>query len=475
MKKLALLVCMAMLASLSVLFVSAADINQTSTASYATKPPVIDGEIDEIWDTTAKQIIENDADGVDFTDAYTQILWDESGFYFLAYVEDPTLTENDENAANSVSFWVSETHTRANNYYTDPGDWAYTVSSDEYEVFFQGKEEEQQNRKFEVGILPLRLGYIIELYMPYLGNTAPAQGNQIGFNATVNDDVNNDGVRDGYAYWSRSDASAAYWSETLALNTITLVGPNGEGAEDSDDQPPQFAGLEAKKWSFDATLAEMTVIQPNTMLSEELFSDSWEGAKLLVTDASDPFVEINVASYMYMGGLGKLNASDANVIVFKCKTEEDFIDYQLYYRTSYMDWYSEENSMMVGDIWIDDQGFTYIMFDLTDMWEGQVYNLRFDLMRASEGDVLYMYEMVILDTVDEAYAYGNIVENETEEETTTSETSETEEESTTPEATETPEQTTESAKSEGCKSVTTAYAAVAVMLLLGVALTKKKD
>ena len=71
---------MAMLASLSVLFVSAADINQTSTASYATKPPVIDGEIDAIWSTTAKQVIENDADGVDFTDAYTQILWDECFF-----------------------------------------------------------------------------------------------------------------------------------------------------------------------------------------------------------------------------------------------------------------------------------------------------------------------------------------------------------------------------------------------------------
>ena len=469
MKKLAILVCMAMLASLMALCVSAADVNPTSTASYATTPPVIDGEIDGIWSTTAKQIIESDADGVEFTYAYSQILWDESGFYFLAYVEDSTLTDDDVSAVNSVSFWVSEAHTRADSYYTDPGDWAYTVSSDAHEVFFQDKEQAQQNRDYEIGIFAQ--GYTIEFYMPYLGNTAPAQGNYIGYNVTVNDDTNNDGVRDGYSFWGRSDASAEYWAKTLALCTVTLVGPNGEGAVDSENQPPQFEGLDAKKWSFDATLAQMNVLTPNTMVAEELFSDAWEGAKLHITDAHDPSVEINVASYMYMGGLGKLNASDANVITFKCKTEDEFIDFQLYYRTSSMDWYSEDNSMFAGDVWTDDQGYTYLMFDLTDMWEGQVYNLRLDPLSESEGAILYMYEMVILDTVEEAYAYGNKPEKTTEE--TTAAVDETTAEETTDVPT--TEQETEPAKSEGCKSFVAMGTVVVALLGLGIICTKKKD
>ena len=72
MKKIALLLCAAMIVSLTVVFVSAGGVGETSTASYATTPPVIDGEIDEIWSTTAKQALVCDADGLDITAAYKQ-------------------------------------------------------------------------------------------------------------------------------------------------------------------------------------------------------------------------------------------------------------------------------------------------------------------------------------------------------------------------------------------------------------------
>lgn len=467
MKKIALLLCAAMIASLMVVFVSAGGVGETSTASYATTPPVIDGEIDEIWSTTAKQELVCDADGLDITAAYTQILWDETGYYFLAYVEDCSLTENDEQARNSVDFWVSEMNTKEGNYDTDPGDWHFCMSSDGHEGYFTGNPDVLTKRDAEVGFTDK--GYIVEFYVPYLSGVAPKEGHTIGYTVSVNDDYDNDGTRDGYVFWSVTDASNEYWAKTIALPAVTLVGADGAGAG-QEDQEVQFPGLDAKKWSFDTTLAEMDVLNV-TMLSEELFSSDWEGAKLTVTDAADPQIKFNVVKYLRLGGLDKLEAEDAKVITLKCKAEGNIDDFELFYCSGSQVDFTAESSCYATNIWTDEQGYTYFMYDLEDLWEGSVNFLRFD-PSMDEETVVYLHEMVILNSVEEAYAYGGYepatteeTEPDAEQTTDAPETSGSSQEST---AETEPEQT------KGCKSTVTVGAVVA-MLALGVVCVKKKN
>ena len=111
-KLLSILFALSMAVSLTAA-ISANSTGETSTAAYATVAPVIDGQIDEIWNHTAHQTISVPEEyEYDITGGYTAILWDETGYYLLAVVEDISLTENDPEARNSVDFWFSEANTK---------------------------------------------------------------------------------------------------------------------------------------------------------------------------------------------------------------------------------------------------------------------------------------------------------------------------------------------------------------------------
>lgn len=228
MKKIfSILLAVSMAVSLTVA-ISANTTGETSTASYATVAPVIDGQIDEIWNHTARQTIAIPDDfEYDITGGYTSLLWDESGYYLLAVVEDMSLTENDLEARNSVDFWFSEANTKTDSFSTDPGDWHFCKASDGTECYYTGNENVYKVAKSAV--TTSADGYIVELYVPYLGAKAPALGTKIGYTVSFNDDVDNDGVRDGYVFWSVPEDSNAYWEKTSALPDVELVaGPKLE-------------------------------------------------------------------------------------------------------------------------------------------------------------------------------------------------------------------------------------------------------
>lgn len=228
MKKLAsILLALSMAVSLTVA-ISANATGEVSTASYATVAPVIDGQIDEIWNHTARQTIAVPDDfEYDITGGYTSLLWDETGYYLLAVVEDISLTENDQEARNSVDFWFSEANTKTDSFSTDSGDWHFCKASDGTECYYTGNENVYKVAKSAV--TTSEDGYIVELYVPYLGAKAPALGAKIGYTVSFNDDTDNDGVRDGYVYWSVTEDSDAYWEKTAALPDVELIaGPTPE-------------------------------------------------------------------------------------------------------------------------------------------------------------------------------------------------------------------------------------------------------
>ncbi len=193
-----------------------------STAAKATVAPVIDGEIDEIWDYTEAQKVDTSAsEGVEVSAAYTKILWDDTGLYFLAVVTDDSITDADKDARNSVDFWVSEKNTVTDGFAADAGDWHFCKASDGTEAYYTGNEKIYEVAESYVNLTAD--GYVIELYAPFLSDLTPAVGTKIGYTVSVNDDIDGDGVRDGYSYWSVSEADGAYWSNTKALCDVTFV------------------------------------------------------------------------------------------------------------------------------------------------------------------------------------------------------------------------------------------------------------
>ncbi len=198
------------------------DTGLVSNAAKATVAPVIDGEIDDIWNYTDPQTVDTSAsDGVEVSAAYTKILWDDTGLYFLAVVTDDSITDNDKDARNSVDFWISEKHTKTDGFAADAGDWHFCKASDGTEVYYTGNEKIYDVAESYVNVTSD--GYVIEFYAPFLSDITPAVGTKIGYTVSVNDDVDGDGVRDGYSYWSVTAEDGAYWSNTKALCDVTLV------------------------------------------------------------------------------------------------------------------------------------------------------------------------------------------------------------------------------------------------------------
>ncbi len=257
-KTLAALLTAALLVS-GATFAQADGVDLTSTANYASEAPLIDGKIDDVWATTEKQIIDYASSaGVQITGAYTQVLWDEDGLYILAVVEDDTFTEKDAEAVNSVNFWVSEKNTRMMGWNNDPGDWYFTVASDGTVPSYPGMEKVFEAA--ESALSATSKGYTIELYVPYLSDIAPAAGVKIGYNATVNDDVDNDHVRDGYTYWSCSSENSSYWENTLGIGTVELIGaPAVEETEAEIVEDPAIVETAPQTSDF-GVVAAMTAI-----------------------------------------------------------------------------------------------------------------------------------------------------------------------------------------------------------------------
>ena len=111
------LLCVALLLGLCICSpaVSAADTD--STAAQAVKAPVIDGEIDKIWDTTPQldgvvcdmgpDWTMEDLLDMDMATGYTKVLWAEDALYFLAVVYDKTMESDASSTTNGINFCVS--------------------------------------------------------------------------------------------------------------------------------------------------------------------------------------------------------------------------------------------------------------------------------------------------------------------------------------------------------------------------------
>ncbi len=224
---------------------------------------------------------------------------------------------------------------------------------------------------------------------------------------------------------------------------------------------------------FDNYAKEKKLLGSQSGIHKTFFNSDWEGARLKITDIGDPYVYINFSTYIKKADLEKVDSQSYPFVVFKLKIEGYIDDIELFY--------------CAGDITGADPAYAtttdypcecsgeieYIMYDLTGDCEGNYNQFRFDPMGADEDTFIYLYEMALFATEEEAIAYAGFDQETEPEETTVEETEEKTEEKTEEETTKKPT-AAKPEEEKGCGSIVSVGAVVAIVSL-GVVCIKKKD
>lgn len=226
---------------------------------------------------------------------------------------------------------------------------------------------------------------------------------------------------------------------------------------------------------FNEKAKSMKILGSANEINKSFYNEGWEGARLKLTDVGDPYVAINWSSYIKKADLEKVDSQAYPFIVFKLKVEGYVDDIELFYAAGEVSGATGGYSTTT-DYPCECSGeIEYIIYDLTGDCEGTYNMFRFDPMGADEDTLIYLYEMALFATIEEAEAYAGIDEEETEEESTVEETEQTTEEETEEETTKKPAVTKPADEEKGgCGSVISIGAVIA-LISLGVVCIKKKD
>ena len=292
-KTMLLLVLTVLLAAGTAMAAEAAD---DVTAMKAAKPPVIDGSIDEVWDTTEAMsalVYDNmewefaDLTDMDIATGYTKVLWQEDTLYLLAVVTDKTMDSDAKSVTNGINFWVSETDSGKESFNEADGDWHIFCNADGGTNYYTGNKNVYGQA--EMAAERTADGYIVEVAVPVMTSGFEyAAGNKIGYNISVDDDQDGDNNRDTFTSWQTYDGRP-YWEKTSALNEVTLVGGEGASAGTSAaDQkvPVDVVEIPEKAVTVDGVIADGEWDGATRMLLNISNTSTWteNGAGIVGTD-----------------------------------------------------------------------------------------------------------------------------------------------------------------------------------------------
>lgn len=160
--------------------VSAAESQLSAEAAFGT--PVIDGQVDKIWDNTNYNAIErvSSQGGGDAYKGWFKVLWDNDNMYVLARIYSKVLTTANPNAWDNDSFevFIDEKNDHTTNYNEDD----YQLRSD-YKGYKTGTNYDFTKLK-AVGN-EQEDGYYLEMAFPLVTETL-TEGKVMGFDVQVN-------------------------------------------------------------------------------------------------------------------------------------------------------------------------------------------------------------------------------------------------------------------------------------------------
>lgn len=205
-------------------------------------------------------------------------------------------------------------------------------------------------------------------------------------------------------------------------------------------------------------------------------TDAWEGYKIVISDTADPHMGINYGSYLKKTGNQPIMIENTPFVVLRVLSEDYlFDDFEIYYCAGEVMNFTED-CKTASDLPYDaGEGVLYFIFDLTDDAEGEFHNMRVDITGAEEDALMFLTDVALFATEEEALNWCGYTEEEqdTTEATTEAPTVEETEPEGSSEILTAPPVSTE--KEDGCGSVIGASLATASLLVLGALCIKKKD
>ena len=147
---------------------------------------------------------------------------------------------------------------------------------------------------------------------------------------------------------------------------------------------------------------------PNGIHKSFYNAEEWEGAKLKITDPGDPYVYINWSTYIKKASLENVDSQAYPFVVVKLKVDGYVDDFELFYCAGSIAG-ADPTYATQTDYPCDCTGeVEYIIYDLTDDCEGNYNQFRLDPMGADEETVVYLYEIALFATEEEAIAYAGV-------------------------------------------------------------------
>lgn len=189
--------------------------------------PKIDARVDKVWDNVPAFYAENvhrDNSKEEFLEepAYLKVMWNETGMYFLGYIYDADVV-----SADRFNIWFSEVYTDAvGDYSTDSSDGNYAICvNPRGENLLYTKMDISQY--WTVDTREIQDGYLVEIFVPKLGNVALQEGNLVGLDLSVDyysledyEVTSGEPKRDFYTNWY---GKGNYWTNVGALKPMKLL------------------------------------------------------------------------------------------------------------------------------------------------------------------------------------------------------------------------------------------------------------
>lgn len=245
----------------------AAETKQTAEAAYGT--PVIDGKIDEVWNTTNAYVVENCTLEFKEYKGYIKVLWDENYIYVLSkvYSSQYDKSSSEPYKHDSVDVYIDENMNGSTGYLTDD----YQVRSD-----FEGEvtgNNYPDFTKVKTGTEKFDGGFIVEMAIPLVTKT-PEEGLTVGFEILMNA---SETLGVSFRTYNWNTTKNWMWNKTslwgrLVLKKNVSVQPFNEpkweepkvtNSYSEPDEPDTYEFFESATINFDSNTYTYSVLNVN--------------------------------------------------------------------------------------------------------------------------------------------------------------------------------------------------------------------
>ena len=280
---------------------------KTATAVYGT--PVVDGEIDDVWDTAVEIDFPWNRQGasvenLDVAMVYqnesqkpaAKVMWDAKKLYVLAFVPDASLQTSDtlkNYNRDGVEIYIDELNEKKMKVEETTAYHQIAIVADGSYISSGGAETEYACKVFD--------GYYVVEASYAFHEVAPKTGLVIGFDVSVNCNDTGKNVREYCLSWN--DRTNTTWASPIYMGNLKLEG--GEGVNEGIDTPVKEE--EPKPSDTPAIPEGVTVVAQGTV-DEQYSKCTW----VLTSDGTITFTS---------------NVDGWNEVPYNTSTENRWYDY----------------------------------------------------------------------------------------------------------------------------------------------------